>query len=75
MPLAAGKQRHYRIQIPHQQYNSGDPARFGNYGVAFSSGEKPTPPCYGVHVNGTAYQRNVSDSYAGAAKEVCLSKY
>jgi hypothetical protein len=43
----------------YKQYNSGDPA----------------PPWYGVHVNGTAYEGNVSGSYAGAAKEVCLSTY
>jgi hypothetical protein len=59
----------------YQQYNSGDPAGFGNYDSVPAIDTKPTPPCYGVYVYGTAYVRNKSDSYTSSSKRVCLSKY
>jgi len=57
------------------QYNTGDKASFGNYDSVIAATQKPTPPCYGVYVEGTAYERNTSDSYAGGSQRVCLSKY
>jgi hypothetical protein len=57
------------------QYNTGDKASFGNYSSLIAQTEKPTPPCYGVYVEGTPYERNKSDSYAGGSQQVCLSKY
>jgi hypothetical protein len=38
-------------------------------------GGKPKPPCLGVYVYGTAYEKNVSDSYISSPKQVCLTKY
>jgi hypothetical protein len=59
----------------YTMYNSGDPAGFGEYQSTFNPGLKPTPPCYGVYVSGTAYKKNKSDSYVSGSKRVCLSKY
>jgi hypothetical protein len=38
-------------------------------------GGKPKPPCLGLYVYGTAYEKNVSDSYISSPKQVCLTKY
>jgi hypothetical protein len=57
------------------QYNTGDRASFGNYTSVIVATQKPTPPCYGVYVEGTPYEHNKSDSYAGGSQQVCLKKY
>jgi hypothetical protein len=70
--------RHHRYTGTYSHYtmyNSGDEASFGNYEVEVLPHNKPTPPCYGMYVDGTAYERNTSDSYASPAQELCLSRY
>jgi hypothetical protein len=70
--------RHHRYTgtySSYKMYNSGDEASFGNYTVEVLPHNKPTPPCYGMYVTGTPYERNASDSYASSAQELCLSKY
>jgi hypothetical protein len=57
------------------QYNTGDKLRIGNYSSAYPPGGHPSPPCYGVYVEGTPHEQMLSDSYVSGAKEVCLSKY
>ena len=59
----------------YTQYNSGDPGGFGEYQSTFNPGMKPTVPCYGVYVSGTAYKKNKTDSYVSGSRRVCLSKY
>ena len=57
------------------QYNSGDPVRIANYSSVFGATEKPSPPCYGVYVEGTAYEHMISDSYQSPSRRVCLKNY
>jgi hypothetical protein len=59
----------------YEQFNSGDPASFGNYDSVFPIDGKPTPPCFGLYVYGTAYEHNETDSYVSSPKQVCLSRY
>jgi hypothetical protein len=59
----------------YKQYNSGVPASFGNYDSVIPVDTKPKPPCYGLYVSGTVYERNISDSYVSGAGQVCLSQY
>lgn len=59
----------------YTQYNSGDPGGFGNYNSVIPIDGTPKPPCYGVYVSGTAYEKNKTDSYVSGSKQVCLSKY
>lgn len=59
----------------YEQFNTGAPARIGNYSSAYTPFGKPTPPCYGVYVTGTPHESMKSDTYVSGAKRVCLSKY
>jgi hypothetical protein len=59
----------------YEQFNSGDPSSFGDYDSVIPIGGKPKPPCLGLYVYGTAYEKNVSDSYVSSPKQVCLTKY